>query len=100
MSITVVKRRVIPGFGLTMGFTLLYMGLVFLIPVGAFLLYTTTMSWETFWNAISQRQVVTSYKLSFGGSLIAATINLVFGALVAWVLVRYRFPGKRFVDAL
>lgn len=100
MSISAVKRRVIPGFGLTMGFTLLYMGLVFLIPVGAFLLYTTTMSWETFWEAISQRQVVASYQLSFGGSLIAATLNLVFGGLVAWVLVRYRFPGKRLVDAL
>lgn len=100
MSITLAKRRVIPGFGLTMGFTLLYMGLVFLIPVGAFLLYTTTMSWETFWSAITQRQVIASYKLSFGGSLIAATINLVFGALVAWVLVRYRFPGRRVVDAL
>ncbi|WP_445004811.1 sulfate ABC transporter permease subunit CysT [Halomonas mongoliensis] len=100
MSIALPRRRVIPGFGLTMGFTLLYLGLVFLIPVGAFLLYTTTMSWETFWNAVTHRQVVASYKLSFGGSLIAATINLVFGALVAWVLVRYRFPGKRLVDAL
>lgn len=100
MSIALPRRRVIPGFGLTMGFTLLYLGLVFLIPVGAFLLYTTTMSWETFWSAVTQRQVVASYKLSFGGSLIAATINLVFGALVAWVLVRYRFPGKRLVDAL
>nr|WP_163501360.1 sulfate ABC transporter permease subunit CysT [Halomonas socia] len=100
MSIALPRRRVIPGFALTMGFTLLYLGLVFLIPVGAFLLYTTTMSWETFWNAVTQRQVVASYKLSFGGSLIAATINLAFGALVAWVLVRYRFPGKRLVDAL
>ncbi|MGY6564396.1 MAG: sulfate ABC transporter permease subunit CysT [Halomonadaceae bacterium] len=100
MSIALPRRRVIPGFGLTMGFTLLYLSLVFLIPVGAFLLYTATMSWETFWNAVTQRQVVASYKLSFGGSLIAATINLVFGALVAWVLVRYRFPGKRLVDAL
>ncbi|MGL6216165.1 sulfate ABC transporter permease subunit CysT [Billgrantia desiderata] len=100
MSIALPRRRVIPGFGLTMGFTLLYLSLVFLIPVGAFLLYTATMSWETFWNAVTQRQVVASYRLSFGGSLIAATINLVFGALVAWVLVRYRFPGKRLVDAL
>ncbi|MCE8022964.1 sulfate ABC transporter permease subunit CysT [Billgrantia aerodenitrificans] len=100
MSIALPRRRVIPGFGLTMGFTLLYLSLVFLIPVGAFLLYTATMSWETFWNAVTQRQVVASYKLSFGGSLIAATINLVFGALVAWVLVRYRFPGKRLVVAL
>ncbi|PMR73674.1 sulfate ABC transporter permease subunit CysT [Billgrantia endophytica] len=100
MSIAIPRRRVIPGFGLTMGFTLLYLGLVFLIPVGAFLLYTTTMSWEQFWNAVTHRQVVASYKLSFGASLIGATINLVFGALVAWVLVRYRFPGKRIVDAL
>lgn len=100
MSTAIKRRQVIPGFGLTMGFTLLYLGLLFLLPVGAFLLYTTTMSWEQFWNAISHRQVVASYKLSFGASLIGATINLVFGALVAWVLVRYRFPGKRLVDAL
>lgn len=100
MSLAVKKRRVIPGFGLTMGFTLLYLGLIFLIPVGGLLLYTSLMSWEEFWKAVSHPQVVASYKLSFGASLIGATINLVFGALVAWVLVRYRFPGKRLVDAL
>lgn len=94
------QRRVIPGFGLTMGFSLLYLGFIFLIPVGGLLLYTSLMSWDEFWSAVSHPQVVASYKLSFGASLIGATINLVFGALVAWVLVRYRFPGKKIVDAL
>lgn len=94
------NRRVIPGFGLTMGFTLLYLSFIFLIPVGGLLLYTSLMSWEDFWRAVSHPQVVASYKLSFGASLIGATINLVFGGLVAWVLVRYSFPGKRLIDAL
>ncbi|ROZ84152.1 sulfate ABC transporter permease subunit CysT [Pseudomonas neustonica] len=94
------KRRVIPGFGLTMGFTLFYLSFIFLIPVGGLLLYTSMMSWEDFWRAVSHPQVVASYKLSFGAALIGATINLVFGALVAWVLVRYRFPGKKLIDAL
>lgn len=94
------RRRVIPGFGLTMGFTLFYLSFIFLIPVGGLLLYTSMMSWEEFWKAVSHPQVVASYKLSFGASLIGATINLVFGALVAWVLVRYRFPGKKLIDAL
>ncbi|MGP9655453.1 sulfate ABC transporter permease subunit CysT [Halomonas sp. AOP13-D3-9] len=93
-------RNVIPGFGLTMGFSLFYLGLVFLIPVAGLLIFTTTMSWADFWSAISHPQVVASYKLSFGASLIGALINLFFGMLVAWVLVRYRFPGKRIVDAL
>ena len=94
------QRQVIPGFGLTMGFTLFYLGFIFIIPVAGLLLYTSLMSWEDFWKAVSHPQVVASYKLSFGASLIGATINLVFGALVAWVLVRYRFPGKKIVDAL
>jgi sulfate transport system permease protein len=93
-------RRVIPGFGLTMGFTLFYLGFIFIIPVAGLLLYTSLMSWDDFWKAVSHPQVVASYKLSFGASLIGATINLVFGSLVAWVLVRYRFPGKKMVDAL
>ncbi|AQZ94617.1 sulfate ABC transporter permease subunit CysT [Halopseudomonas phragmitis] len=100
MSLAAKKRRVIPGFGLTMGFTLLYLSFIFLIPVGGLLLYTSLMSWDDFWRAVSHPQVVASYKLSFGASLIGATINLVFGALVAWVLVRYSFPGKKIVDAL
>lgn len=94
------SRSVIPGFGLTMGFSLLYLTFIFLIPVGGLLLYTSLMSWEEFWRAISHPQVVASYKLSFGASLIGASLNLVFGALVAWVLVRYQFPFKRIVDGL
>ncbi|MCH8531217.1 MAG: sulfate ABC transporter permease subunit CysT [Saccharospirillum sp.] len=93
-------RNVIPGFNITMGFSLLYISFLFLIPVGGLLLFTMTQSWEQFWRAISHPQVVASYKLSFGASLIGATINLVFGLLVSWVLVRYQFPFKRFVDAL
>src|SRR5690554_5818445 len=100
MSVALRSRSVIPGFGLTLGFSLLYLTFIFLIPVGGLLLYTSLMSWEEFWRAVSHPQVVASYKLSFGASLIGASINLVFGALVAWVLVRYRFPGKRIVDGL
>ncbi len=94
------QQRVIPGFGLTMGFSLLYLGFIFILPVAGLLFYTSMMSWDDFWKAISHPQVVASYKLSFGASLLGASINLIFGALVAWVLVRYRFPGKKIVDAL
>ncbi|MFU8772530.1 MAG: sulfate ABC transporter permease subunit CysT [Anaerolineales bacterium] len=94
------QPSVLPGFNLTMGFSLLYLTFIFFIPVGGLLLFTSLMSWEEFWRAISHPQVVASYRLSFGASLVGASINLVFGALVAWVLVRYSFPGKRLVDAL
>lgn len=100
MPILHQSRSVIPGFGLTMGFSLFYLGLIFLIPVAGLLIFTATMSWADFWAAISHPQVVASYKLSFGASLAGASINLVFGMLVAWVLVRYTFPGKRIIDAL
>lgn len=101
MTAYVLKRRsVLPGFGLTMGFTMAYLGVLLMLPVAGLLLYTAQMSWADFWAAVSQRQVVASYRLSFGASLIAAILNLVFGALVAWVLVRYRFPGRRIIDAL
>ncbi|WP_280547476.1 MULTISPECIES: sulfate ABC transporter permease subunit CysT [unclassified Halomonas] len=100
MPILNQPRSVIPGFGLTMGFSLFYLGLIFLIPVAGLLVFTATMSWADFWSAISHPQVVASYKLSFGASLAGAAINLVFGMLVAWVLVRYTFPGKRIIDAL
>lgn len=92
--------RVIPGFGLSLGFTIFYLALIVLIPLSAVFLKTFTMSWEAFWAAVSSARVVASYKLSFGASLIAAALNVVFGGIVAWVLVRYRFPGKRFIDAL
>jgi sulfate transport system permease protein len=92
--------RVIPGFGLSLGFTIFYLALIVLIPLSAVFLKTFTMSWEAFWSAVTSDRVVASYKLSFGASLIAASLNVVFGGIVAWVLVRYRFPGKRFIDAL
>jgi len=92
--------RVIPGFGLSLGFTLFYLALIVLIPLSAVFLNTFDMTWEAFWTAVSSERVVASYKLSFGASLIAAAINVVFGGIVAWVLVRYTFPGKRIVDAL
>jgi sulfate transport system permease protein len=92
--------RVIPGFGLSLGFTIFYLALIVLIPLSAVFLKTFTMTWEAFWTAVTSDRVVASYKLSFGASFIAASLNVVFGGIVAWVLVRYKFPGKRFVDAL
>jgi sulfate transport system permease protein len=92
--------RVIPGFGLSLGFTIFYLALIVLIPLSAVFLKTSTMTWEAFWAAVTAERVVASYKLTFGASLIGAFLNVIFGGIVAWVLVRYRFPGKRFVDAL
>jgi sulfate transport system permease protein len=92
--------RVMPGFHLSLGFTLFYLGLIVLIPLSAVFLKTFTMTWDGFWTTITSDRVVASYKLSFGGSLIAAFINVIFGGIVAWVLVRYRFPGKKIIDAL
>ncbi len=96
------QPSVLPGFGLSMGFTLLYMTLVLLIPLGGLVLFTgTRMTLAEFWEkAVVDPRVLASYKLSFGASLIAATLNGVFGLVVAWVLVRYEFWGKRFVDAI
>lgn len=93
-------RSVLPGFGLTMGYTLVYLSLIVLIPLSALFLKTATASWEHIWNTISDPRVVASYKLTLGASLVAALINLVFGFIVAWTLVRYSFPGKRLVDAI
>jgi sulfate transport system permease protein len=93
-------NRVIPGFGLSLGFTIFYLALIVLVPLSAIFLKTFTMSWDAFWNAVTSERVMASYRLSFGASLIGAAINVVFGGIVAWVLVRYQFPGKRFVDAL
>jgi len=94
------SQRVLPGFGLSLGYTLLYLSLVVLIPVAALVLATLPMSWDTFWQAISAPRVLASYRLSAGASLVAASVNLVFGLLIAWVLVRYAFPGKKILDAL
>jgi sulfate/thiosulfate transport system permease protein len=92
--------RVIPGFGISLGFTIFYLALIVLIPLSAVFLKTFTMTWEAFWSAVTSERVMASYRLSFGASLIAAFINVIFGAIVAWVLVRYTFPGKRIIDAL
>lgn len=93
------RRSVLRGFGPAMGYTLFYLSLIVLIPLAALALKTSTMTWDAFWTTVTDPRVVASYRLSFGASLIAALINLVAGVIVAWVLVRYDFPGKRLVDA-
>jgi sulfate transport system permease protein len=93
-------RRVLPGFGLSLGYTIAYLSLIVLIPLSAVFLKTATLGFEQFWNVVTTPRVVATYKLSFGTSLIAATLNSVFGLMLAWSLVRYSFPGKRVVDAL
>ncbi|MHA4867488.1 sulfate ABC transporter permease subunit CysT [Duganella sp. PWIR1] len=92
--------RVMPGFRLSLGFTIFYLTLIVLIPLSAVFLKTFTMSWDAFWTTVTSARVMASYKLTFGASLIGAFINVIFGGIVAWVLVRYEFPGKRIVDAL
>lgn len=94
------RKRVLPGFGLTLGYTLFYLSVIVLIPLTALLFKTFTLSWGEFWQAVTAPRVLASYRLTFGASFIAACVNLVFGLLIAWVLVRYRFPGKKLVDAL
>ncbi len=93
-------RKVLPGFNLTLGYTLVYLSLIVLIPLSTLVLKSLTLTWEQFYAAISSPRVLASYRLTFGASLIAALVNVFAGLLVAWVLVRYRFPGKRLVDAL
>ena len=93
-------RRVLPGFGPTMGFTLFYLSLLILIPLSAVFFKSFSNGGEAFWVAATSPRVVASYKLSFGTSLVAALINVVFGLILAWSLVRYEFPGKKIVDAL
>ncbi len=94
------EHSVLPGFGLTMGFTLLYLCLIVLIPLSATILKTSSLSWSQFWGIVTDPRAVASYRLTFGAAFLSALINLVFGFLVAWVLVRYRFPGRRLVDGL
>jgi sulfate transport system permease protein len=94
------RRRVLPGFGLTMGITVFYLSLIVLIPLATLPAKAFTMSWESFRAAILDPRVIASYELSLGASFAAAGVNAIFGALVAWALVRYSFPGRRVVDAL
>jgi sulfate transport system permease protein len=94
------KTSVLPGFKLTLGYTVLYLGLIVLIPLACTFWKASALTWDQFWHIVTAPRVMASYRLSFGASFLAALINLVFGLLVAWVLVRYQFWGKRFVDAL
>jgi len=101
MSQNTFKRHsVLPGFSLALGFTLLYLSLIVLIPLSAAFVKTAALSWPQFWATVTTPRVMASYRLTFGASFAAALLNAVFGLLVAWVLVRYRFPGKKIVDAL
>jgi len=94
------SRRVLPGFGLTLGYTMVYLSLIVLIPLSAVFIRSLGLGWSHFWEVVTAPRVLASLRLSFGASLIAATINSVFGLIVAWVLVRYAFPFKRLVDAM
>ncbi len=94
------RVRVLPGFGLTMGFTLFYLSVLVLVPIGGLFLRTFSFSWADFWRLATTDRALAAYQLTFGASLAAAVINAVFGTLLAWVLVRYDFPGRRFIDAL
>lgn len=96
----VVRRRVLPGFRLTLGFTMLYMSLLVLIPLMGVFVKSSELTWDQVWSTVMAPRVMASYRLSIGASFLAAWVNLVFGLLVAWVLVRYEFAGKRLVDAL
>ena len=91
---------VLPGFGPSLGYTLVYLSLIVLIPIAAVILKTLEMDWASFWSTVSSPRIVATYKLSFGAALLAAAINSVFGLVLAWALVRYSFPGKKIVDAL
>jgi sulfate transport system permease protein len=92
--------RIIPGFRITLGFTVFYLSLIILLPLSALVLNTFAMDWNAFIQTVTSPRVVTSYKLSFGASLIAGLVNVFFGTILTWVLVRYRFPGRRIIDAL
>ncbi|WP_089604598.1 sulfate ABC transporter permease subunit CysT [Acinetobacter piscicola] len=94
------RSRVLPGFGLSLGFTLAYLSLIVLIPLSAVFIKSLGVGWDGFWEIISSERILKSLQLSFSTAIVAALINVVFGLLLAWCLVRYSFPGKRIVDAL
>jgi len=94
------QSSVLPGFNLSLGYSVLYLSLIVLLPLTALFTKTMGLDWPTFWSIVTEPRVMASYRVTFGASLIAAIINLFVGLLIAWVLVRYRFPGKRFIDAL
>jgi len=94
------KFNALPGFGLTMGFTLFYLSAIVLIPFGGLVVRTLGISWADFWRLATTDRALAAYKVTFGASLAAALANAIFGTLLAWVLVRYQFPGRRFIDAM
>jgi sulfate transport system permease protein len=94
------RPSVLPGFGLTLGTSLLYLSLIVIVPLCGLFLKSAGLGWQDFWAAALSPRAIAAYRLSFGAAFLAAAVNAVFGLLVAWVIVRYRFPGKRIVDAL
>jgi sulfate transport system permease protein len=100
MKSSTKHRNILPGFGPTLGYTVFYLSMLVLIPLSALVFNSAGLSWGEFWNTVSAPRVVASYRLTFGAALFAAVVNAFFGILVAWVLVRYRFPGRRLIDAL
>lgn len=100
MNLVLKQPSVLPGFGLALGFTVFYFSLIVLIPLSGLFVKTSSLSWEQFWNIVTNPRAVASYRLTFGASLLGALINGLFGSIIAWVLVRYRFPGRSLVDAL
>jgi sulfate transport system permease protein len=100
MRLQLKQRSVLPGFGLTLGYTLFYLSLIVLVPLATLLARSTSISWEKFRETVTDPRVLASFRLSVGASLGGAVVNAVFGFVVAWVLVRYTFPGKKIVDAL
>jgi sulfate transport system permease protein len=100
MTMAAKSRGVLPGFGVSLGITCTYLSLIVLLPLATVLTRTFDLSWAQFWGTVTNPRVVASYRVTFGASFAAAVVNTVFGLLVAWVLVRYRFPGRRLVDAM
>lgn len=100
MSLLSSRRSALPGFNLSLGYTVFYLSLIVLVPLSAVFLKTAGMTWESFTQAVASPRIIASYKITFGASFLAALINMVFGLLLAWVLVRYPFPGRKVIDAL
>ena len=100
MRLILKQPSVLPGFGLTLGFALFYFSLIVLIPLSGLFIKTSTLTWEQFWYTVTEPRAIASYRLTFGASLVGALINGLFGSIIAWVLVRYRFLGRSLIDAL
>jgi len=94
------RPSVIPGFGMALGLTLTWLTLLILIPLSGLAVRSSALGWEQFWSIAFDQRILNALRISFGSAFIAATINAIFGIILAWVLVRYRFPGKRVIDAM